>query len=133
MWPSSQHKLLKFWLVHWKGVLGDVFQLSREGGGIRKEFAKVEQRGRSRVVGSMSCGSLNNKHSVLLFWLQEQGTLKLRDAEHTFSSSTVTGGDFVIDFFDELESLRVPAHWSDPTDVALRSPLSRTLQKSAGR
>lgn len=54
----------------------------------------------------------------------------MRDAEHTYLSSAVTGCDFVVEFFDEQESLWVPALWSRHTNVTPEPGLSRTLHKS---
>lgn len=53
----------------------------------------------------MKCASINEKKSVLLFRLKKQRTIDMRDAEPTFLSNAVTGSGFVVDVFEELESL----------------------------
>lgn len=82
-------------------------------GAIRVEITRVKQWACSflfRTFLSMNCGSLDGKLSILLCWRQTQSTIELGEAESIFSDSAVTRAGFVVDVFDELDSLRVSAH-----------------------
>lgn len=88
------------------------FQLVQERGGIEIEGTKFEQRGCSffpRAALRMNWGSLDGKYSTLFLCFKQKGTIEMHAAEHTFSGSTIAGGGFIVDLFDELESFRIPA------------------------
>lgn len=54
------------------------------------------------------------------------------DADATLFGSVVTGAGFTVDHFDELEYLRIPAHYCGHTDVTAVRGLSRSLLISTG-